>query len=174
MHIYLIAMSEKIVLTVMQKPQPLKFSASRAVSSSSKSQSGDTLYWVYRVHCTLSIYRNPVSTHHHNCLSTASNNGWNFIQPNLTVSKLLLNSKQDNVGPYQTISDNIKQYQTISDNIRQYQTMSDNIWQYLTISQTISNNIWQYQTISDNIRQYHTISDHIKPYQTISDNIRQY
>ena len=149
LHIYLIAMSEKIVLTVMQKPQPLQFSASRAVSSSSKSQSGDTLYWVYRVHCTLSIYRNPVSTHHHNCLSTASNNGWNFIQPNLTVSKLLLNSKQDNVGPYQTISDNI----------RQYQTMSDNIWQYLTISQTISNNIWQYQTISDNIGQpnYHPI-----------------
>ena len=106
-------MSEKIVLTVMQKRQPLQFSASRAVSSSSKSQSGDTLYWVYRVHCTLSIYRNPVSTHHHNCLSTASNNGWNFIQPNLTVSKLLLNSKQDNVGPYQTISDNIRQYQTI-------------------------------------------------------------
>ena len=122
-------MSEKIVLTVMQKPQPLQFSASRAVSSSSKSQSGDTLYWVYRVHCTLSIYRNPVSTHHHNCLSTASNNGWNFIQPNLTVSKLLLNSKQDNVGPYQTISDNIRQYQTISNNIRQYQTISDNIGQ---------------------------------------------
>ena len=44
LHIYLIAMSEKIVLTVMQKPQPLQFSASRAVSSSSKSQSGDTLY----------------------------------------------------------------------------------------------------------------------------------
>ena len=79
----------------MQKPQPLQFSASRAVSSSSKSQSGDTLYWVYRVHCTLSIYRNPVSTHHHNCLSTASNNGWNFIQPNLTVSKLELSQTRE-------------------------------------------------------------------------------